>query len=328
MSNHRITFVLIAVFALIVSTAIPGKAATPKGKDNATLARINADAVLNAVRNADEWGLYPHEGSQPAVKSSPFVEAEPQPIPPFPILLNQAVEKYVNAYLTQPAGLEDAFERSRPFLPQMRRIMERHGVPPDFVYLSFAESLFTKQGQGPWQFTKATARRFGLHVNYWVDERRDPIMSTRVAAEYLSRLHVEADDDWRVAVVGWNLGPGRLDRYSGLEGSSNYRKLVSSLPAPTRNLLRRFMAVAFIAHNAVAYGIRTVNFSAPPTYEVRRFRGGVSLYKIARDYHTAVWKLRSLNPGILRNKVPPYAHAYPVLVPVQKHHEDVASSAQ
>lgn len=281
----------------------------------AIAAQGNARALSRAA--SSPWSLYP-SGSPERAAASPFIHSKPQPAPPFPILLNNAVERYVNAYLDQPTTLEAAFQRSRPFLPRMVEILESRGVPPDFVYLAFAESLFTKRGLGPWQFDRATARRFDLHINHWIDERRDPILSTKAAAEYLAQLHDEADKDWRVAVVAWNLGPGALDRYWILEGNANYRKFVNRLPERTRQLLQRFMAVAFIAHNAPAYGIN-VNYSDSVNYRSRRVRGGTSLLTIARKYHTTVSRLRSLNPAILRDRVPPYARAYPVRLPLLKH---------
>ncbi len=276
---------------------------------------IQANSALPIAAAASPWSLHSAAGSAHATVS-PFVQSQPKPVSPFPILLNRSVERYVNAYLNQPATLEAAFYRSRPFLPRMMRIMERHGVPSDFVYLAFAESLFTRHGLGPWQFDKATARRFGLRINRWVDERRDPILSTKAAAEYLAELHDDAGKDWRVAVVGWNLGPGALDRFWYLEGASNYRKFVDTLPVRTRLLLQRFMAVAFIADNAAAYGI-PVNYSGKTPYATKGFRGGVSLVTIARKYHTTVWKLRRLNPAILHDRLPPYARVYAVRLPLR-----------
>ena len=81
----------------------------------------------------------------------------------------------------------------------MTQVLGQYGVPSDLVYLAFAESSFSKGGAGPWQLTKATARRFGLRVNDFVDERRDPLMSNRAAAEYLAQLHHQMGD-WRLTV--------------------------------------------------------------------------------------------------------------------------------
>ncbi len=252
-----------------------------------------------------------------ATSSSPFVQPEPHPVAPFPMLLNQAVQNYVKNFLDQPQGLKLAFERSRPFLPEMIKVMKQSGVPDDLVYLTFAESDFTNSGKGPWQFGAPTAKRFGLHVNKWVDERRDPILSTRAAAEYLAQLHDQADNDWRVAVIGWNMGERYLDRYWLLEGS-NYNRFANRLPRRTRQLLSRFMAVAFIAHNATAYGIGPVSYSDAPTYQMHTFKGGTLLTAIADRYGTTVSSLRRLNPALKADRVPPGEYSYAIRLPLEQ----------
>jgi membrane-bound lytic murein transglycosylase D len=249
---------------------------------------------------------------------SPFINSAPRAVEPFPILLNKAVQANVAEFLAQPDGLKLAFDRSRPFLPEMMTVMRQEGVPDDMVYLAFAESQFSKRGKGPWQFNRWTARRYGLRVDKWVDERRDPVLSTRAAAEYLADLHDQADKDWRVAVVGWNMGEGYLDRYWLLEGS-NFTKFEGRLPRRTRQLLNRFMAVDFIAHNAVAYGIGPVSFAEQPSYEMHRFHAGTLLATVARLYRTTTAKIRALNPALRTDRVPPggsgtYAIRLPMLI--------------
>src|ERR1700693_2692411 len=162
------------------------------------------------------------------VSQSPYVHSDPRAATPFPILLNDAVQDYVQYFVDQPAGLKLAFERSRPFMRDMVDPLKKQGLPDDLVYLTFAESGFTKRGKGPWQFTAGTAARFGLRVNKWLDERRDPILSTKAAAEYLAELHDQADNDWRVALVAWNTGAGNLERYWSLQGA-NYNKFADLL---------------------------------------------------------------------------------------------------
>ncbi|MGH7781481.1 MAG: transglycosylase SLT domain-containing protein [Candidatus Binataceae bacterium] len=246
---------------------------------------------------------------------SPFIVSEPKTVAPFPILLNRIVQQYVNEYLNRPGTLEATFNRSRPYLPEMARVMRSYGVPEDMVYLAFAESEFSGHGRGPWQFNKVTAERYGLHVNRWVDERRDPILSTRAAAEYLADLHDAAGYDWRVAVVGWNRGDLAINRFWVMRGN-NFNRFMAALPHDTRCLLGRFMAVAFIAHNAAAYGIGNVNYDAPPAYSHISVRGGATLASLARGYHTTVAHLKQLNPAILRDRVPPYARNYGIRIPL------------
>jgi hypothetical protein len=247
---------------------------------------------------------------------SPFVHSAPRAAAPFPLLLNQAVQNYVEDFLDQPKGLELAFKRSRPFFPEMVEELKAQGVPDDLVYLTFAESDFAKNGKGPWQFTFDTAARFGLRVNKWLDERRDPILSTRAAAEYLAELHDQADNDWRVAVIAWNTGEGNLNRYWLLEGATNYTKFASRLPRRTRQLLNRFMAVAFIAHNANTYGIEAANDTEGDIgWTTQQFRGGTLLSSIARKFETTVSKLHELNPALRTDRVPPNLSSYIIRVP-------------
>jgi membrane-bound lytic murein transglycosylase D len=248
---------------------------------------------------------------------SPFVHSEPRPVAPFPITLNDAVQNYVQNFVDQPEGLRLAFARSRPFLPEMIKMMKAQGIPDDLVYLTFAESDFSKRGKGPWQFTVGTASRYGLHVNRWIDERRDPILSTRAAAEYLAELHDQADNDWRVALVAWNTGAGNLERYWPLEGK-NYDKFASLLPRRTRQLLNRFMAVAFIAHNASAYGIDDASYSDEPAWTIRNFKGGTLLKSIATEFETTVSKLRELNPALRIDRVPPNERTYGIRIPTDE----------
>lgn len=238
--------------------------------------------------------------AQPGTMS--FVRSDPRGVAPFPIVLNHTVRQYVDEILAHPSGFVESFERSRPFFVDMVRVLQQDGLPRDLIYLSFAESGFMSGGAGPWQLSKSTARRFGLLVNKYVDERRDPIKSTRAAAEYLATLHNETND-WQVALIGWNKGEAVLDRFLSLRGVE-YDRLVTQLPRTTRSLMNRFMAVAVIAHHAREYGLQAVTFVEPPTYRTVRVRPGTMLTELAERYGTTIARLRALNPALLRDRTP------------------------
>lgn len=245
----------------------------------------------------------------------PYVRSEPHKVPPFPLVLNEGVQRYVDAFIEHDKGLRESFRRSRPYLPTMVKVMENHDLPPDLVYLSFAESSFSSKGAGPWQLSVATARRFDLRVNKYIDERRDPIKSTRAAAKYLATLHDEVGD-WRVALVGWNRGETAMNDYWSLRGA-DYNLLTSHLPYNTRSLLNRFMAVAIIAHQPERYGLEPVNYTEPASFRVIRVKGGTRLAEVARRVGVSVQLLRDYNPALLHDRVPPGA-SYELRLPLQE----------
>jgi membrane-bound lytic murein transglycosylase D len=252
-------------------------------------------------------------GAQPIATS--YVLPLPQPVPPFPILLNRSVRRYVSDFMTSPYHLQDTFDRSHPYLQDMVRVLRSYGLPDDLVYLAFAESEFSKQGQGPWQFTSETAKRFGLRIDDYVDERRDPVVSTKAAAEYLATLHDEAGDDWPMTLVAWNNGDRAINRYWSLRGH-NMERFGSRLPRRTRGLMGRFMAVAYIAHHADSYGLTPVKLDDPPAYQMLPVTGGTPLSRVALNHGTTLEHLRELNPALLRDVVPPDQHAYNVRIPL------------
>ncbi|MGH7914417.1 MAG: lytic transglycosylase domain-containing protein [Candidatus Binataceae bacterium] len=254
----------------------------------------------------------------------PYVRSEPHKVPPFPLVLNKTVERYVDAFVEYNAGIKQSFRRSRPYLPAMVKVLENHSLPPELVYLSFAESSFSSKGAGPWQLSVATARRFHLRVNRYVDERRDPIKSTRAAAEYLATLHDEAGD-WRVALVGWNRGEAAMSDYWSLRGV-DYSRLISHLPHNTRSLLNRFMAVAIIARQPERYGLEPIDYTEPIKFRVIKVKGGTRFTEVARHAGVSVRDLRDYNPAILHDRVPP-GPSYELRLPLPVQESADASDA-
>src|SRR5258708_19938808 len=230
-------------------------------------------------------------------------------------MLNQAVRPYVSDFMISPDHLQHTFDRNHPYLQDMVRVLRSYGLPDDLVYLAFAESEFSKEGQGPWQFTSETAKRFGLRINDYLDERRAPVMSTKAAAEYLATLHDEAGEDWPMTLVAWNNGDRAINRYWSLRGH-NMERFGSRLPRRTRGLMGRFMAVAYIAPPPDTYRITPINLDIPPPYQMLPVTGGTPLSRVALNHGTTLEHLPELNPALLRDIVPPDQRSYSVRVPV------------
>ncbi len=165
-----------------------------------------------------------------------------------------------------------------------------------------------------------TAQQFGLRVDTYVDERRDPVRATDAALDYLQWLHERFGGSWYLAAAAYNAGPGRVERVlrrhaSGRRGEEEiYWEILDHLPRETREYVPRLIAATLLAENAEAYGF-AVRHDAPYRYETVFVPGGTTLRRIADVLDVPVRDLRALNPHLIQGMTPP-GEVYGVRVPV------------
>ncbi len=191
--------------------------------------------------------------------------------------------------------------RSGRYVDLFRTVLKREGLPPDLVHLVFVESGFNVQARsataavGPWQFMRGTGRLFGLTVNQWVDERRDPEKSTVAAARYLKHLY-SIFGDWPLALASYNCGEGKILRAIKEQGTTNYWDL--RLPRQTEEYGPKFMAALAIANAPDRYGFGDVELEDPMEFDEITFRGPVDLRVVAGLAGCSYQDLRQLNPAV------------------------------
>ena len=210
-------------------------------------------------------------------------------------------------------------EEGSRYEPMIRAKMRAGGLPEDMYYLALIESGFSPNAYsraaavGMWQFMASTARDMGLRVDWWVDERRDPIRSTTAAVGFIRGLKEQLGSLY-LAAAAYNGGPGRiargLTRYADdLEGTSGDDKFFALadkdfLPRETREYVPQLIAAALIAKEPQRYGmaIRTL---PPFTYDSVRVGPAIPVAAIAKASGATVAQILQLNPQILRGMTPP-----------------------
>ena len=210
--------------------------------------------------------------------------------------------------------------------PMIRRRLQQGGLPSDLVYLALIESGFsntavsTARATGMWQFMKGTARLYGLRVDPWVDERRDPARATDAAARFLGDLY-KRFGSYYLAAAAYNAGGGKISRsIDKLEDDDEADTLVTDatffrlydtklLHRETKDYVPKLIAAALIAKEPQRYG-----FTPPPATDSTAFDSVVvsdmtSLDIVARLADTTLAAVRELNPQYLRLATPPGTHA-------------------
>src|SRR5690242_18666156 len=215
--------------------------------------------------------------------------------------------------------IQAQLERGTRYEAMIRSKMREGGLPEDMYYLGLVESgwdpnAYSKAAAvGMWQFMSGMARDMGLRVDWWVDERRDPIRSTGAAVRFLKELK-EQFGSLYLAAAAYDGGPGRVarglsryaDDFEGTTGDDLFFALADKnyLRAETREYVPQLIAAALIGKAPEKYGL-TVRQQPPFAYDSVKVGPATPLGAIASAACTNVAAIQDLNPQVLRGMTPP-----------------------
>lgn len=237
-----------------------------------------------------------------------------------PIVANERVDRWVHYFKTSGRGeFMKWLVRGESVRRMVQPILQDNGIPIEFFYLAMIESGFSnraksrKRATGTWQFMPATARNYGLRINSWVDERRDPIKSTIAASNYLRDLY-DRLGDWYLTMAAYNAGPGKVRRAMRAARSRDFWTIARTphLAKETKSYVPKVLAAVLLASDMRAHGF-DVTEAAPewiiPDTEVIVQRP-IQLDQLAALLQVPTRALRAWNPELIQNVTPPGRDAY------------------
>ena len=233
----------------------------------------------------------------------------------FPMIINKEIIHYIHYYQTTGRDFfKYALSRSKRYIPMIKKIFQKIGLPNDLAYLAMIESGFSPTAysyagaSGMWQFIPSTGRIFGLTINWWVDERRNPVESTYAAAEYLKDLFNKFGS-WYLAAAAYNAGELTIERALSLDPGGNFWSISQDkpylLPGQTRRYVPKIIAAAIIAKDPANFGFHNIDYQKPIKFKQVKVPYSVSLYDLAKCISVSEYELQKMNPELLRNVTPP-----------------------
>lgn len=241
--------------------------------------------------------------------------------PDLQIELNERVEKWVRIFTTTHRDVFRRFlARGSRYKEVVQETFRSQGIPEELYYLGMIESGYRPRAVsrakcvGIWQFGKATAKDYGLKVRHGLDQRQDPLLSTRAAGRYLKSLR-RTFGSWHLAIAAYNSGPGRVAGAIKKGDSRDFWTLIERkvLPMETMEYVPQFFAATLIGENPEKYGfdlskddcvlpedaVRTPAkmqaVKTKPAGKIYRVSRGDTLLEISQRFGVSVKRIKLLN---------------------------------
>ena len=273
---------------------------------NNNLAIFEADNldVINYSDNSDLWRVI-------ADRQEIIVENNPR------------IQSHIDWISQRPDYLASISKRAEPFLYLVVSELEKEEVPIEIALLPIVESDYYPfsyshgTATGIWQFIPSTGRMYGLDEDWWHEDRRDVLASTKAAVRYLKDLNRMFDGDWLLSIAAYNAGPGRVQR--AIDKNRNQGKRTDywslDLPKETEKYVPKLLALGKVLKNPERFNQKLIKIENKPYLEPINLESQFDLALIAQWTNLSIDEIYSFNPG-LKRWATPEALPYTILLPV------------
>lgn len=241
-----------------------------------------------------------------------------------PLDYNEYVQAYIDNYARRRDEMAHILGLTKYYFPIYEKAFREAGIPEEIKYLSIVESELNPNAvsrvgaTGPWQFMSATAKLYGLNMDGYVDERRDPIQASYAAAAYLKDAYQQFGD-WLLAIASYNCGKSNVIRAIEKAGATDFWSIRPYLPVETRGYVPAYIAISYVMsyHKTLGIGQQDCNFSVQT--DTLMVNHPVMLDNLSKALNVDMRELLILNPSYTRAVINGSANAPKRLVIPQLH---------
>lgn len=219
-----------------------------------------------------------------------------------PLSYNEYVQNFIDIYSRRKDMMGKMLGLSNYYFPIFEKALKAYDIPSEIKYLPIIESSMNPHAisrvgaTGMWQFMFGTAKAYGLNMDNFVDERKDPIQASYAAAAYFRDAYDELGD-WLLAIAAYNCGKGNVARAIEKANSRDFWSIRQFLPKETRDYVPAFIAAVYVMNYATTHDITlkasNINFKTD-TIQVNHF---IALADVAKAINHDENTLFGLNPS-------------------------------
>jgi len=299
---------LVCLTLIVFGCAHTEKSSTSGSTSSAT------PTAAEPMKDLESFHLSDPEGPQVVVEELNSIPTEVNPL----------VEKWVNYF--QGRGrvhMERYLARSTRYEKLMKKVLRDNGLPEDLFYIALIESGFASRATshasavGYWQFIRGTGKRYGLEINKFVDERRDPVLATQAAAEYFKGLY-SVFGSWYLAMASYNVGENRIKKEVMKHYTRDFWELAKKgrLPRETINYVPKFIAAKLIAKSPEKYGFDGIDYLPAIEFDSVVISQPVNLRMMADKMNYNYEDFKALNPKFKGEIAPMKGAGLDIRIPV------------
>ncbi len=238
---------------------------------------------------------------------------------PIVVAYNDRVKRFIELYSVQRQRSSSVIlGLAQYYYPWMKAIFDKYDLPEELVYVTIIESALnptavSKAGAtGIWQFMYGTGKLYGLEVNSYVDDRRDPYKATDAAARHFRDLY-NIFGDWGLAISAYNCGAGNVRKAiqrSG--GKTDFWGVYPYLPRETQNYFPAFIGAMYMMTYHNLYGIQPAQISIPSDVDTIMINKEAHFRQISEVLNINYDEIKSLNPQYKKEIIPAFSEPMPL----------------